>query len=335
MKWSKIYPLSLLLAGTLILAACGAEGDTETGAAEADGDSLSQDEAVVIENNGEELTFEEAPQRAVTLNQHVTEVMLALGLEDHMAGTAYLDDGIHPDYKEAYESVPVLADQYPSQEPFLNVEPDFAYAGWESAFTEDNIGTFTQLLEYGITPYLHESSSMVGPTLDDVYQDITNIGQIFGVEDKAEELISTMDQRIADVQAQIDPDTDDPFKVFVYDSGEQEPMTGSQFFMTNLIEMAGGTNIFSDALDQNWGNVSWEAVIEEDPEWIVIVDYGETTAEQKKEFLLSYDALESVTAIQEENFVVVPLSAAAEGVRAPEAFELMAEGFYPDIDDEN
>ncbi|WP_269758220.1 ABC transporter substrate-binding protein [Thalassobacillus sp. C254] len=105
--------------------------------------------------------------------------------------------------------------------------------------------------------------------------------------------------------------------------------------MTNLIEMAGGTNIFSDALDQNWGNVSWEAVIEEDPEWIVIVDYGETTAEQKKEFLLSYDALESVTAIQEENFVVVPLSAAAEGVRAPEAFELMAEGFYPDIANEN
>jgi iron complex transport system substrate-binding protein len=42
--------------------------------------------------------------------------------------------------------------------------------------------------------------------------------------------------------------------------------------------MAGATNIFN-VLDSNWGEVSWEEVVERDPEVSIIVDYGETTAE--------------------------------------------------------
>ncbi|WP_394137162.1 hypothetical protein [Cytobacillus oceanisediminis] len=48
---------------------------------------------------GRTITFVEAPKRAVSLNQHATEIMLALGLEDSMAGTAFLDDEILLQYR--------------------------------------------------------------------------------------------------------------------------------------------------------------------------------------------------------------------------------------------
>jgi len=52
--------------------------------------------------------------------------------------------------------------------------------------------------------------------------------------------------------------------------------------------------------------------------------------EQKKALLLSNAALADVAAIRNKRFVVMPLSAAAEGVRAPMALRTLAGGFYPD-----
>jgi iron complex transport system substrate-binding protein len=91
--------------------------------------------------------------------------------------------------------------------------------------------------------------------------------------------------------------------------------------------MAGATNIFSD-VDKNWAEVSWEEVVERDPEVIIIVDYGEKTAEQKRHQLLTHPALTDVTAIKEENFIVLPLSSAAEGVRVAKALKIVVEGLY-------
>src|SRR5690554_3004629 len=54
--------------------------------------------------------YEAPPERAVTLSNNATELMLALGLEDRMAGTSYMGNlQISPRYQEAYETVPVLS----------------------------------------------------------------------------------------------------------------------------------------------------------------------------------------------------------------------------------
>ncbi|GGK23385.1 lipoprotein [Caldalkalibacillus thermarum] len=305
-----------------------AEGEASGEETQTDPAGASGYQPVTIENNGRTLSFDKPPQRAVTLNQHVTEVMLALGLEEVMVGTAYLDDEILPQFQEAYEQIPVLADRYPSQEVFLSVEPDFAYAGWQSAFSENGVGSVEELEAFGVTAYLHHSSTIVGPTIEDVYQDIRNIGRIFGVEERAEELIAQMETDIALLQEQIGK-VDEPIRVFVYDSGEDQAFTVGQNYMNTLIRLAGGENIFAD-LDKNWGSVNWEEVVERSPEVIVVVDYGEMTAEQKIDFLLRHPALDNVPAIQHERFVVVPLSAAAEGIRAPLALEILIKGFYPE-----
>lgn len=290
--------------------------------------SATGEAPVMIENMGEKLSFSEVPKKVVTLNQHATEVMLALGLESSLVGTAYLDDSILPEFKEKYDRIPVLSDKYPSKETFLAASPDFAYAGWKSAFTEETLGSRADLASQGVLTYVQESSNKPKPTLEDVYQDILNIGKIFRVEDRANKLVDQIRDSLKDIQAQIGS-VDKPLKVFVYDSGENKAFTAANTYLTSLINKVGGKNIFDD-IEKGWAEVSWEEVVNRDPDVIVIVDYGNTTAEKKKESLMNMPSLADVKAIRDKRFVVLPLSAAAEGVRAPIALKTLAAGFYPD-----
>lgn len=297
------------------------------GAEKAEGE-VSKNRVVKVKNLGRSLAFEKAPERAVALNQHTTEMMLALGLEDSMVGTAYLDDQVLPELQEGYKQVPVLSDQYPSQEVFLSVEPDFAYAGWKSAFREDHVGTMKELKSFGIHAYLHQASNVTNPTVEDVFQDISNIGRIFRVESKADDLIHSMKKEMKQTQSKVG-EVDQPIRVFVYDSGETAPFTAGGNFLSHLITLAGGENIFSD-IEKNWTEVNWEAVVDRNPEMIVIMDYGDVTVSQKRNILLNHPALADVDAIKNERFVVLPLSAGAPGIRAPDTLETLAKHFYPE-----
>ncbi|WP_240463754.1 ABC transporter substrate-binding protein [Paenibacillus apiarius] len=324
----------LLLGMTMMLvlmSACGSpeQPDAKRQAqAQQPATQVSESRPVELENMGEKLSFPDAPKRVVTLNQHATEVMLALGLEESMAGTAYLDDSILPEFKEKYDKIPVLADKYPSKEVFLSVSPDFAYAGWKSAFGEKALGLRADLADQGVLTYVQESSNKAAPTLEDVYQDILNIGRIFRVEDKAEAVVNDMRKKLEDIQAQIGS-VSEPLNVFVFDSGEDKAFTAANTYLTSLIAKVGGKNIFDD-IDKGWAEVSWEEVVNRDPDVIVIVDYGDTTAEQKQELLLNKAPLADVKAIKNKRFIVLPLSAAAEGIRAPIALQTLAAGLYPD-----
>ncbi|ASS73971.1 Fe3+-hydroxamate ABC transporter substrate-binding protein [Tumebacillus algifaecis] len=329
MKWNKksflVSTLSIIFAFTLT--ACGNTDNSQTGS-EVQQAPQGQLEPITLTNMGNTLTFADVPKKAVSLNQHATEIMLALGLQESMVGTAYLDDQIEPEFQDAYSKIPVLSKEYPSKEAFFAVEPDFAYAGWKSAFTEQSLGTVKDLNEAGIKTYIQESSNMTEPTLEDVYKDIQNIGRIFRVEPRANELIGKMKQEIEQTKQQIG-DVKNPLKIFVYDSGEDKAFTAANNYMTHLIEIAGGKNIFDD-IKKSWAEVSWEEVVHRDPDVIVIVDYGEQSADQKQKLLLSKKELADIPAIKNKRFIVLPLSAAAEGIRAPHALQILAKGMYPD-----
>ena len=66
---------------------------------------------------------------------------------------------------------------------------------------------------------------------------------------------------------------------------------------TALIEASGGINIMND-FKKSWGTVTWEEVIDRNPEVIVIVNYGNVTADQKKDFMMSNPAFAGIDAIK-------------------------------------
>lgn len=326
------------LAALLVVAACGNDdqeavsgpGGDATTATPADGPA-EDGFPVTVENCDVEFTYDEAPTAAVTMNQHVTEILLALGLEGSMVGTAYMDSDIHPDLAAAYETVPVLAEEYPSREQVLAAEPDIVVGGFRSAFNDDAAGPRDALADAGIASYLTTGycPDREGPqTLEDVRTDITNLGAIFGVTGAADDLWGEIEAAIDDVAARIGDAT--PVDVFVYDSGTDQAFTAAgDENTTNLIRLAGGRNVFDDVAG-SFTEVSWEEVVDRDADVVLILDYGSTTVEEKIDFLRSHPVASTLRAVQKERFVVVELTDVVPGIRNGEVVAAMAEGFHPD-----
>ncbi|MEV7545343.1 ABC transporter substrate-binding protein [Streptomyces sp. NPDC089915] len=282
-----------------------------------------------VTNCGVSSTYQAPPERAVTMNQHATEIMLALGLQDRMAGTAYLDDAVLPAYRSAYEGVKVLAKEYPSKEVLLAADPDFVYGGYSSAFDKNQGRDREGLARAGIGSRLSVEYCTPGRVgLAQLKTEITEVARTFGVPERGTALIEDEQRRIDAVTARVG-NRPRP-SVFVYDSGESSAFTsGGNGIGNEIVSLAGGTNVFAD-LQDTFGDVPWEKVIERRPETILIYDYGGTPVEAKKQRLLNDPALAEVPAVKNRRFVVLPLSSAVLGVRVADAVESLGRQLHPD-----
>ena len=288
---------------------------------------------LTIKSCNREVTFTHAPEHAVSHDINMTQMMLALGLKPHMAGYSGISGwkAVTPEMKVILDGLPELASKYPSVETLLNANVDFFFAGWDYGMRVGGDLTPQTLTPLGINVYeLTESCAFVmkrpAASMQDTYNDLSNLGKIFNVQDRATALIVQMQQKIAEVQTSL-PATKP--RVFLYDSGEDRAMTSGKLGIPHaLIEAAGGNDILSD-IDASWTRINWETVVERNPEVIVIVDYSEVSAEQKQHFLQTNPALQSVDAIRNNRFIVIPYVQATPGIDNVLAIETMAKGFHP------
>ncbi|MFS8113622.1 ABC transporter substrate-binding protein [Rhizobium jaguaris] len=293
-------------------------------------------EPVTVRSCNRDVTFDKAPEHAVSNDVNLTEMMLALKLQDRMVGYTgvsgwkTLDEKLRNGIKE----LPELSPKYPTKEVLLGANADFYFAGWNYGMKVGGEVTPETLAPFGIKVYeLTESCIFVmqknKPTMDDMFVDLLNLGRIFRVEDRAEALVAGYRGQLGDIQSKISH-VDKPTRVFVYDSGEEKPFTSGRYGIpTAMIEAAGGTNIMDDVA-KSWTEVSWEPVIEKNPQVIVIVDYGEVTAAQKIAFLKNNPAFKHIDAVKNDRFVVLPYVEATPGPRNIEAIATLAKAFHPE-----
>ncbi|MEP3783276.1 ABC transporter substrate-binding protein [Ascidiaceihabitans sp.] len=279
------------------------------------------------------VTFATPPKAAISNDVNLTEMMLALKLQDHMVGYTGISGWKTLDDKMTMgvEALPELSSKYPTKEVLIGADADFFFAGWNYGMRVGGEVTPQTLAPFGIAVYeLTESCIHVGPkdaaSMDDMYNDLRNLGAIFGVSARAETLIEGYQSELATF-LEDQPALETAPRVFVYDSGEDVPFTAGQFAMPNaLIEAAGGTNIMND-LDKSWATVGWEAVVDRNPEIVVIVNYGEVTADQKIEFMMSNPAFADIDAVRNNRFVVLEYVEATPGPRNIEAVKTLAAAF--------
>lgn len=271
--------------------------------------------------------YDKMPEKAVSMNAHTTELMLALGLEEYLIGSAYNNAKILPEYETAFNKIPILAEKYPSFEVLLDSGAGFVF-GRSSVFTSSyKTATMDEMLSQNIDVYVAKASYTQNADFNDVYEDFETIGKLFNVENESALMVEAMQSKIANVAAKVN--TVRPVKVFVYDFGSDKAFTAGKSLETYIIQTAGGKNVFDD-INKTWSYVNWETVVDRNPDYIVINDYGNTTAEEKIEYLKSLPMLKSVNAIKNENFVVVTLPSVFPGVRVDEAVESIAKGLHPE-----
>ncbi|MDI3204653.1 ABC transporter substrate-binding protein [Pseudomonas shahriarae] len=285
-----------------------------------------------IQSCNREVTFNQAPEHAVSHDINMTQMILALGLKSRMVGYSGVTGwkAVTPQMATLLDGLPELAAKYPSVETLLNANVDFFFAGWDYGMRVGGDLTPQTLQPLGINVLeLTESCAFVmkrpAATLDDTYNDLRNLGRIFDVQDRANALIARMQAQVGAVQKTLPAEQP---RVFLYDSGEDRAMTSGRLGMPQaLIAAAGGRNILDD-VDASWTRVNWETVVERNPQVIVIVDYSEITAEQKIQFLLDNPALQSVDAIKQRRFIVIPYVQATPGIDNVLAVETLAKGFH-------
>lgn len=297
--------------------------------------AAASDFPVTVKSCNRDVTFDAAPTKAISNDVNLTEMMLALGLTEHMVGYTGVSDWNTLDEKlrAGVAELPELSPDYPTKEVLLGADADFYFAGWNYGMKVGGEVTPETLEPFGVKVYeLTESCIHImekpKASLDDMYTDLLNLGRIFGVEEKAVALVDGYKKELADFVATL-PKSDSPVKVFVYDSGEDKPFTAGRFAIpAALIEAAGGANIMDD-LQSSWVEVGWEPVIERNPDVIAIVDYGDVTAEQKADFMRNNPAFKDIPAVQNNRFVVLPYVEATPGPRNIEAIKTLAAAFHP------
>lgn len=171
-------------------------------------------------------------------------------------------------------------------------------------------------------------SSVTAVSLDDTYTDLTNLGDIFGVRPKADQLVGQMQQQVSAVQQKVSgkPVT----TVFVYDGGTDAPFTAPGLAMpTALIALAGGRNVFAD-LKQTWTTVSWEQVAAANPDCVLINDYDTPTWQEKEQFFKTFALTKDTRAVKDDCFFHLHYDQVTPSPQNAASVKALARWLHPD-----
>lgn len=282
---------------------------------------------VEISSCGHTSTLERPAARAVTMNQGATEVALALGVEDRLVGTAFLDDEVPQRWAAAYAGVPVLSPEYPTREELLAAEPDLVYGAYASAFDAGAAGSRAELESTGTHAYLSpfgcdDADQRPDASFEAVWEEVAAVAAAFGVPQRAEELRDEQEQQLAALEAE---QAGAGLDVLWYDSGDKAPYVGGGAGGPQLVlEAVGATNVFSDQ-PGSWVEASWEKVVEADPDVVVLADASWSSAAEKIAYLEADPVLGGLRAVREQRFVTVAFSESTAGVRLVDGAVSVAE----------
>ncbi|RKS06764.1 iron complex transport system substrate-binding protein [Nocardiopsis sp. Huas11] len=332
---SALRPLALLLAPSLLLTACGPSAG-EQAAGSGSGDTTT------IDNCGHEVSVQAPPERVVSLNQGTTEILLSLGLEDRVVGTATWTDPIMEGLEEANEGVPRLADDNPSFEAVLDAEPDFVTASFVSTLGTGGVATREQFEELGVPTYVSPTDCGTGKdnesggdgsrseplTLDAVYGEIHDLARVFGVEERGDALVAELEGRVDAATA--DLDASDTSLMYWFSDSRSPYLAGCCGAPGAITRAVGAQNAFDDTHDE-WPQINWETVADRDPDVIVLGDLTREaqtaeSAEAKIEFLESDPATRNLTAVREGRYILLSGQAMNPSIRTVEGIEHVAAG---------
>jgi len=284
---------------------------------------------LTLDNCGTKVAFQAAPDRVVTIKSSTTEMMLALGLADHVVGSAFLD-GPLPDSLAAAASgnsaiTKPMAEQVPGSEAVLALQPDLVYAGWESNVSAQGAGARPTLAKLGVNTYVspsacQEKAYQPDPlTFDDVFGEITEVGTIFDVQDRAQALVAEQKKQLAAV-----PKDGGGHTALWWSSGNGTPYVGAGIGAPEMImKTVGLTNVAGD-VHMTWTPLGWEKIIAADPDVMVLVDASWNTAQAKIDYLESNAATKNLQAVKHHRFVVLPFASTEAGVRNVDAATQLA-----------
>jgi iron complex transport system substrate-binding protein len=221
-----------------------------------DGEHAGDDAAApitVIDDAHREVRLAAPAQRIISLVPARTEALLALGAGDRLiARTQY-------DLDARLAALPSVGNALnPSVEWIVAQRPDLviAWADGEARSIVERLGMI------GIPVYSTRVES-----LEQLDRSVRDLGVLLGVPQRADSLRWSMADTLAAVRQRVAGEV--PVRVLYLVGLEPPLVAGPGTFIAEILEAAGGVNVFGD-LSQPWPAISVEEALRRDPDVIIV-----------------------------------------------------------------
>jgi len=277
----------------------------------------------LVDDRGYVLNLTSYPNRVVSLSPSNTEILFAVGAGDKVVGvTDYCNYPYNFSAWIKAGNLTSVGDYWtPNIEAIVEVEPDLILA----AFAQEEI--VNTLRERGYKVLVLDPDN-----IDDVLKDIVLVGRATDRNIEAAILVNNLRHRIDTVVSKVAGTTSTPK---VYYEVWYDPLwsLGSESWEHELIEKAGGINIFADQ-SLKYFETSSEAIIERNPD-IMIFPLGHGAGPP---FWGNFDQVKTrpgwnaISAVQNDRLYTIDADIISRpGPRIVGALETLAEIIHPEL----
>lgn len=294
----------------------------------------------------------ESLPRIVSLLPSATEILAALGLAECVVGRSH-----ECDYPPGIETRPVCtAARLNSEKPSVQIDADvqtllrstlslydikldvLAALQPTHVVTQDQCDVCAvnfSLVEAAVATLRHPQPQVISlqpQTLTDVWADIQRVADRLGVD--ATPVLTKLQTRVEACQQKTSaiPSGDRP-KVAAIEW--IDPLMGSGNWIPELMEFAGGHNLFG-AVGQHSPYLSWEALIEADPDVIIVMPCGfdlPRTHQEMQQALTTHSQWQQLRAVRQHQLHLTDGNAYFNrpGPRLVDSLEILAEILHPTL----
>ena len=186
----------------------------------------------VIDDNGDKLTIANAAQRIISLSPNTTEILFHIGAGEKIVGA---DE--YSNYPQAANKIVRVNNHAAANyELILSLKPDLVIA-WQSGNGEKII---SRIRELNIPVFVVETASL--EDIPDLYR---RLGQLSGYANQANTQAEKFSQRLNQLRKSFSSKKD--IRVFYQIWNEPLMTLNGDHMVTDMIELCGGINVFSDA----------------------------------------------------------------------------------------
>ncbi|MDQ7729800.1 ABC transporter substrate-binding protein [Halomonas sp. SpR8] len=302
---------------------------------------------VTLTNCGVEISVASAPERTVTVGQSATEILYSLGLADRVNGTSVWFNPVLPQFAEANEAIERIANDDPSFEAVVNKRPDLVAVQYEwHVGPTGSVATREQFHELGINTYIMpadcdtkdnstggDGTRTAAFSTDSIYKGITELAQIYDVQDAGEALVADLidrEARAIELASSLDlpEDLSAAFWFSSTDLGVSPFVAGQLGAPGYMMDKLGIRNVIES--DEEWPTVGWESIARADPDVLVIAHmdrrrFPADDIEAKREFLRSDPVTSEMSAVKNNRIVEMNAHAMSATMRTIYGLETLAE----------
>ena len=286
----------------------------------------TSDEYVVtiVDDSGVEIGLEAYPQSLISLAPSITEIVYAIDAGDLVIGVTDYDNYPYDfsAWVQAGNMTSVGDFDSPNLEVIASLDPDLILA------TGGVLGeTITTLRDMGYVVVVLDPT-----TLDGVIENIEMAGKLTNKNAEAATIINDINTRITAVKATVATATSLPtvyYEVWYDTTGVWT--AGSQAWQNELIDIAGGVNLFFDQ-DLEYFSTGSEQVITLNPDVMIVPKEHGVNFWESFEAIKDRPGWDSINALQNDRMYDVDSDLIARaGPRIAKAIETFAAIFHPEL----